>query len=129
MSRRARRRRERDLLANTPILDRVLLRPSELALPDTGSLLDAISERIQPSWTADVSVSGPSSSTASGKDRPGRSADVTSPVITIGDTSKNKIPECAAREQRKEVLHALGKTGAGSRALTRPRKPASTVKC
>lgn len=131
MSRRARRRRERDLLPNAPLFDRVLLRPAELALPDRGSLLDAIAERIQPSWPGDVaSVTGSSSSAPRSTEGAHKPA-ISSPVVPVGDDApaSTKLRVCVERSQRTEVLHALGKTGAGSRSLQRPRKPASRIKC
>lgn len=128
----SRRRREREELANTPVLDRLLL-PSNVVrstLPDPGSLLDAIAERIQPTWATDVSVSGPlSDPKPSRAPKPSEYVKLSNPAINIA-SAPAAARECVARHQRAQVLHALKKTGAGgSRKLDHPRKPPSKTRC
>lgn len=133
-----RREREREALANTPAFDRLLLRPAAIrhTLPSPGPLLDAIAERIAPTWPADISVSGPLSTVSEAKpSRAAKSSEyvkAASPApITIGqDGTPAPLRECVQRHTRTEVLHALKRTGkGGSRKLERPRKPPSQTRC
>lgn len=47
----------------------------------------------------------------------------------IGFAVPNKVAVCVRRQQRKEVIHALGLTGRGAGARVRRRGPWSDVEC
>lgn len=54
---------------------------------------------------------------------------IAGPAHTIGFKQPNRVLLCQRRHQRREVLHALQRTGKGSRARTRRRSYWSDVSC
>lgn len=66
------------------------------------------------------------------RQEPSRLADTYTPVVPLGVSFKapRQVAICVRRKQRREVLHAMGKTGRGSRFNRAPRRNVySEVSC
>lgn len=129
MARRKRSRRDNNLIANTHHeLDEMLLSSSKpMRFPDivTSPLTEIEDLRTYHPLRSEREIvaftSGPEKILARPSARTQRDITITPLPHRLGVTEPNKVIMCVRRQQRKEVLHALRKTGRGQ-ARRKPRR-------